>query len=375
MANKKNTKNEKIQRKGRKHAVIMLAAITTAVWFVFLVLKIVISKRAGIPFSAMDIIDGVFDNILGILPPIIIFNFAFEYFTQDYVSDELSAQITSTLMSDPETIKLFEDDAKRNFLKATVSALSSQTEDEANMAMAAIDPYIKSQYNLRKYFRYNINLRSYPSGSIFGNSKYMMVCETLKYTKQYISSPVLSNRFKIGFFVENSELDKHLRGQEYLMRESLVIAAEDLEQLIALSPEERIRFVKNEMSLSVFIDHKACEIVDVYISRFGIDVVMESSHSRKNKEIPVDINFFMPQLKKRTTFFVSITEPTYSPGIQFTYPREDFHVTMYPFFSDTGDALVEESDRGSGTCDVFIQEKWVYPMSGIVFVIDELSEN
>ena len=156
------------------------------------------------------------------------------------------------------------------------------------------------------------------------------------------------------------------------MRESLVITPDDLDRLIALSPKERTHFVENEMALKVFIDHQACKVVDVSISHLGIDVVIESSHSRKKKEIVVDINFCMPQIKRRTTFLVSITEPTYSPAVQFTYPRESFNVTMYPFFSDTGDALVEEADRGAGTCDVFIQEKWVYPMSGIVFVIDEI---
>ena len=65
-------------RRNRKQAVIMLAAITTAVWLVFVIGKIIISSYTGENYHFMDLVNSIFDNILGILPPIIIFNFAFE---------------------------------------------------------------------------------------------------------------------------------------------------------------------------------------------------------------------------------------------------------------------------------------------------------
>lgn len=370
----KSDKNKKLQKRGRKMAVVMLASVTTVVWLLFLFGKMAIARTTGHPISFMTILDGIFDNILGILPPIIIFNFAFEYLTQDYVSDEISEQITSTLMSNPDTIKLFENDTKRNFLNATVAALAVQGEDESSMAIHSIEPYIQSRYNLRKYFRYNITLRDYPSGLIFSDPAYMLVTERLKYTKQYIASDILGSSFKIGFFIENKELDKYLRRQEFLMRESFIVNEEDYKKLLSLSEQDQRRFIEKEMALKVFIDRVPSPITGIEISDIGIVVSFESSHDQSDNEVSIDIAFSMPQLKKNATFLVSITEPTFSPSISLSYPRQSYEVVMYPFFSDVSDALVEEIDHGAGTCDISIQEKWVYPMSGIVFNIRELNK-
>ena len=86
----------------------MLALITLVAWVVFLAVKLLILKNRGENFDFGIVLDGIIDNLLGILPPIIIFNFAYEYLTQDYISDEMSEQITRTLMSDPRAIARFD---------------------------------------------------------------------------------------------------------------------------------------------------------------------------------------------------------------------------------------------------------------------------
>lgn len=363
-------KAKRIRKKSKKQAVAMLAAATSVVWLLLIFVKIVISHYTGDPIAISEILDGVLDNILGILPPIILIDFAFEAATQDFVSEEISEQITSTLMSNADTIRLFDDEAKLNFLNTTISTLTTHGENEASMAINAVTPYIQSRYNLRKHFDYGISLWNYPAHSLFEDTDYMMVCETLRYEKQYIASDMLGHRFHVGFFTENKELDKHLRKNEYIFREALSIHPRELEKLIGLSDEEKLNFVTNEMVLKVFINHAPCKIESVSITDIGIDVEFSSAHDRSKNSISVDITFSMPQLRKQTTFLVSVSEPTYGVDIRLSYPRNVYNVTMFPFFNDLADALVDEADRGVGSCDVHVRDKWVYPMSGIVFNID-----
>ena len=68
---------------------------------------------------------------------------------------------------------------------------------------------------------------------------------------------------------------------------------------------------------------------------------------------------------------VSVTEPTYSVNVRFDYPRNVYNADMYPFFNDSEDALVEDADRGVGACNINLRDKWVYPMSGIVFSVEQ----
>ena len=366
-------KARKIRKKSKKQAVMMIAATTSVVWLLLVFVKFIVSHYMGNPIAFSEIVDGILDNILGILPPIILIDLWLENATQDFVSEEMSEQITSTLMSNADTIRLFDDEAKRNFLNTTISTMTTHGDSEAQMAIHAIAPYIQSKYNLRKHFDYGISLWNYPPNSIFDDKEYMMVCETLRYEKQYIVSPMLGRNFRMGFFTENKDLDFHLRKDEYLFREALTIHPQDLEKLIALSEEEKLAFVTDEMALKVFIDHASCKIESVIIDQHGIDVLLNSDHDQNKDTIYVDATFCMPQLKKQTVFLVSVSEPTYGVDIRLSYPRNLYNINMYPFFNDVADALVDEADRGVGNCDVHIRDKWVYPMSGIVFHIDSNS--
>lgn len=363
-------KRKKIRRRSKKRAVIMLAAATTVVWFVILIIKIILAHANGESVDFGVILDGIGDNILGILPPLILIDFAFESVTQDYVSEEISEQINGTLMSNPDTIRLFDDETKRSFLNATISTLATHGPDEENMAISAIAPYIKSRYNLRRNFDYNITLMPDPVGELFDTPEYITVKETLSYSKHYIASKPLGRIFHIGFFASNSELDKHLRGQDFLFREGLTVRREELEQLSAMTDAEKLDFVTKNMQLTVTVEKSRCRIEDVAIDASGIIVTLSSDHDLTLDTLFIKTAFCMPQLKTEKTFLVSICEPAYNVSIRFDYPRGTHRVEMYPFFSDSGDALVEDSNFGVGSYEICIRDKWVYPMSGIVFAIE-----
>lgn len=91
-----------------------MGGATVAVWVLLLIIKLAVAARSGLPFSEAfrTIGDGIFDNILGILPPILLFDFGLEYIQQDKVYEEMTEQITGTIMSRPEVINSFDFDAK-----------------------------------------------------------------------------------------------------------------------------------------------------------------------------------------------------------------------------------------------------------------------
>ncbi len=358
---------KKKKRKGIKSITIMLAIITTAVWLILLLAKYIIS---GVDFSSL--LDDIIANILGILPPIILFNFLYEYLTREHVADEMTEQITQTLMSNPETIDLFDADPKKSFVRTTIQTLVG--DEECDMVYGVVEPYLEMQYNIRRFFRYNITLRDYSSDPLFPTELYMRVYEDLTYKKHYIGDNGLSRAFQIGFFVNNEELDKELHEQTFLFRENLKIRPSELEALTLLSPEEQIRFAAEQMSLNVFIDDVKCAIQQVSISHSGIVVSFLSAHDEDNRNLKIEVMFNMPQLKGYSEFLVSISEPTYSPMIQLSYPESTMNVTMFPFLNDGAECLVQNAMRNTGSCDIYLQEKWIYPMSGVVFIVQDKAQ-
>lgn len=357
-------KNRKNKRRGLKSITIMLAIITTAVWLILLLAKYIIS---GVDFSSL--LDDIIANILGILPPIILFNFLYEYLTKEHVADEMTEQITQTLMSNPETIDLFDEDPKKSFVRTTIQTLVG--DEECDMVYGVVEPYLEMQYNIRRFFRYTITLRDYGNDPLFPADLYMRVYEDLKYKKHYIGDNGLPSVFHLGFFVNNEELDKELHEQTYLFRENLKIRPGELERLTALSPAEQLQFVADQMSLNVFIDDVRCAIQNVSITRNGIQVAFLSEHDEANRNLKIEVMFNMPQLKGYSEFLVSISEPTYSPMIQLSYPESTMNVTMFPFLNDGAECMVQNAMRNTGSCDIYLQETWVYPMSGVVFIIED----
>lgn len=349
-------------KRSLKTITIMLAIITSAVWLILLLAK---SIATGIVWSAL--LDDILSNILGILPPIILFNFLYEYLTKEHVADDMTESITKTLMSNPETIDLFDENAKKGFVKATVQTLVGNQEDD--MVYGVIEPYLDMAYNIRRFFRYNIILRDHVGDPFFPSDRYMRVCEDLKYKKQFVGDNCLAQRFHLGFFVNNEELDKELRGQNYLFRENLHIDRAELTKLIQCGEEEKVDYIVRMMALKVFVDGEAAQMEKVCIDENGISVDMFSSHDEASRELKIEIMFNMPQRKGYSEFLVSLNEPTFSPMIQLSFPEDTMQVTMFPFLNNGEDSLIQNAMRHAGCCDIYMQDAWVYPMSGVVFIV------
>lgn len=350
-------------RRGIRTITVMLAIITSAVWLILFLVKCFVS---GVEWSAL--FDDILANILGILPPIILFNFLYEYLTKEHVADEMTEQISKTLMSNPETIDLFDKDAKKGFVKATVQTLV-ENKDEHAMVYGVIEPYLNMEYNIRRFFRYNIILRRYENDDLFPADRYIRICEDLKYKKHFVGENKLPQHFQVGFFVKNEQLDKELHEQSYLFRENLQIDQTELIRLSQYSDTEKRAFINDQIALQVYIDDQACQIQGVNIDRDGFVVDLYSTHNESCRDLKIEIMFNMPQRKGYSEFLVSINEPTFSPTVQLSFPTDSMQVTMFPFLNNGDECLIQHAMRHAGSCDIYMQDTWVYPMSGLVFII------
>lgn len=374
--------------KRRKNlAYLFLAAVTAIVWLVMLIVKIVTAVHAGGALSEVlsTIRDGIFDNILGILPPILLFDFWLEYLQQDKIFDEMTEQITGTIMSKPEVIQSFDKEAKKRFLRATVLTLVDQNEDECSMAMAALEPYINDKFDIRKDFSYFLEIRECESIKQFDADKYMFIYENLSYELLYVATEPIKNSVHIDFFIENSKLDKSLREQKhnesetarYIMSEGLDIDIDDFEAIRSKTSDKKelIEYITQLFIPQLYIEDIPWLVNDVSLNDNKIDIEFvpqnDPVETTADKSSRISLSFRMPQLKTHTSFLASISQPTYNPTIRLSYPEEKYDIKLFPFFNSSLSASVSKAEQGIGCRNIQVKDKWVHPMSGVVFLIDK----
>ncbi len=352
---------------------ILLFIVTVAIWIALVFVKLFFFK-----LEPGELLDEIMSNILGILPPILIFNFVYEYFTQKFIADEISEKVADTIMGHSDVLAGFKDEQKIEFIKSTINTMVS--EDNAEMINAVIYPYITNNYNIRTYYKYSITLREYKESELFSDEKYIKVYEDLKFSKKYLNDNNLPQSFHVAFITANHELDSALRNQTYIFQENLSVGKEELQWMLSLEKSEQKRFIINDMQLSLYVDNRLAEIADVSFSEAGIDIEFKSYHNNREErengkyyqktEHMVEISFTMPQLKGHSEFLVSINEPTYAPLIQLSYPEDIMQVRAYSFLNDGDDSSVERATHNVGTYEFCVQNKWIYPVGGVVFAID-----
>jgi len=359
-------------RKNLKTATLMLAAITTVVWLVLVIIKFVVSDM-----NLGELFDNILSDILGILPPIILFNFAYEYITKDFMAEEISEEITKTLMSNPSALEAFDKDVKRAFVKSTISSLVGPDKIEA--VYGSIEPYLIYQHNIRSSFKYLIEIRNYKPETekskawhtFFDASKYYKIKERFESKKILTGYAPQTKNFKIGFFSNLNELDNELKNQTYIFRENLSISVEDLDELSGMSDSEKIDYLNNSMNLQVFINESKAQIVNCTIDKNGIIAELKTDdYINSTMEVDLNVCFYMPQLKKNCEFLVSITEPTLSPEINLIYDENTMSVRTYPFLNEEADLLTKATQMPG---EVSICPKgWIYPVKGVVFIVDQI---
>lgn len=224
--------------------------------------------------------------------------------------------------------------------------------------------------NIRLKFNYEISI---DSGFSFGNiavekGKYFKLSESLSYQKHFLSATI-GQELWISFVRNLDDVDESLRNENYIFSENLLIDEDDMNTIICMSEADQKTFFTKHMRVRFNLNGKVLEPVDLVFDKAGIfaKYVMKEDSYNNSTVLDVKIAFTIPHRKAASYFFASISDPTYSPHISFSYPEDEVNVEMIAFMNrniTTTNAKIFEGLR-----EVFLDEEWVLPMSGIVFVL------
>jgi len=374
-ANKDEIMNVVIREK-RKNYVI-LYSVTLIIW----VCLVAFSFLKGY-FSGKDFIVNIVNNLIGIIPPILIFDFFNEKLSRDSSAIEMSNKITETLMSNPETLELFKKEQKENFIRSTIASVA-RDDDVVEMINDSIHNYLFSgqDYRIRTQFSYNFELDESLPGAydgIFSSSgNYFYIQEKLHYRIKYLSpkaNNTNSEKIRLGFVFNNNHLDNALRERESnnffqgcIFRESLDLRPEDVESFKSIIANKD-RF-QQLFKLDVKIDHFSGQLEDVQVSSAGVVCVFTVAHDKEAMEHTIRIIFHMPK-RWNSPIEVALVDPVRAPQISLSYPEDMMDVEMFSFLSKSEESsLAVAHEQLNGIYDIALSKDWVYPISGMIFTV------
>lgn len=385
MKEKEKSKKEvmKLLAREKKRNYVILYSVTLIILIALIFISYLMKA-----FNVSEFVNNIINNIIGILPALLIFDFFNEMLTRESSSLEISNTITDTLMSNPENLELFSEEQRRNFIKSGIASIVKDS-DVTEMLNMTLQEYLVSNpnYKIKTEFRYNFDLKEaipekcYPI--IKDRNKYFYVQEVLSYRIRSIygeTGIIKNNSVKIGFVFENKSLDNVLRDRENdidfngcIFRESLNLCEEDRRELIKITEDDKKRsFVKEILKLSVQIDNEKASLGEVKITESGILIEMKFEKTDTDlKEDIVKIVFCMPKLWD-SILEVAIVDPTRSPQISLSYQEESMVVDMIPFLNKRESTCIESSClEEHGIYDISMEDEWVYPISGVVFCVSK----
>lgn len=136
-ANDKKRLLKSLEREKRRNYTILYTTVVI-VWIVLVFISFLLGY-----FSVDELIVNIINNIIGILPPILIFDFFNEKLSRDSSAIEMSNKITETLMSNPETLELFTKEQRGNFINSVVGSIIKD-EDAAEMVNKCVDHHLST---------------------------------------------------------------------------------------------------------------------------------------------------------------------------------------------------------------------------------------
>lgn len=311
-------------------------------------------------------------------------------------ADEIVQKIDGYLNHEMErervlaAIDTYSEAQKRVFVEKNTEWIVND-DDASDMIKYYLDNYLVSnnECRIRTRFSYSFELRD-KLPEVFSclkhSDEYFYVQETLTYDVKYLTpkmNNLNSDRIRIGFAFDNRNLDKFLRdcqkNQEgdplnnCIFRESLDIDQEDIKFFTSLSSEELKEKFYKMFRPHLTIDRFGGELINVMISDYGIVAEFKMGHEQTACTHHVDIIFHMPK-RWGGVLEVALVEPTKHPQISLSYQEDSMAVEMYSFLDKSDDSAYENThENENGLYRILLNDKWVYPVSGVVFTVNKLS--
>lgn len=365
----------KIAKRDKYKNYVIVFFVAFVFWIILVVSSFLMER-----LTVDEIITKVIDGLIGILPPVFLFDILNEKLARDSANVEISKKITEALMSKPETLELFARNQRRNFIYSTISSIVKD-KDVAEMVNDNLKNYLirGMNYQIRKEYFYDFELdanlpilyREY-----FVHAKnYFYMQERLRYRIKNIfsdKSNINKEYIKIGFMYDNQNLDSALREKktieefsECIFKENIEIEKDDIEKLRSmLSDHNKIQEL---FKLDIQIDGCKGRLTDIVSYNEGFICVFKVGHDVNADEHVVRILFHMAR-KWDSLFEIALVDPTKAPKISVSYSEDTMNVDMFSFLSKGEESSLEVAhEHLNGIYDISINNDWIYPISGAVF--------
>lgn len=290
-----------------------------------------------------------------------------------------------------EVLDTYSEAQKKVFVDENVRQIMKD-DDAVDMIRHFLGRYLigNNACGIKTSFHYSFELRdSLPDvfNVLKNREDYFYVQETLTYDVKYLNESANnldSEILRIGFAYDNESLDRFLRDNQRdqdgnalnncIFRESLDIDAENIAYFENLTPEElKTQFIKM-FRPHLVVDGIKGELVSVIASGSGIVTEFRVGHDRDALSHNVDIIFHMPK-RWGGILEVALVEPTKQPKISLSYQEDSMHVDMYSFLNKGDNSSYDNThEKDNGVYRILLNNEWVYPISGIVFAIDQLKK-
>lgn len=276
-------------------------------------------------------------------------------------------------LADPKYAEFLPKELKYKILRGAIDSFLDEW--NGKIFTSILDRMSGQTYNIRTKFRYEIEINEEFRfrGLDIDEDKYYELSESFSYSKKFLKgSP--DKEFWISFATNLDELDSALRDENFFFSENLLMDREDMRLLSALDEDEKMDFYLSTMRVKINVNGVVLTPTKVIIDESGVfgryemsDEVVEASDT-----FDVKIRFRIPQRDGDGFFFASISEPTYSPFIRFSYPEDIYDVTMIPFLNRS--VTSKDTKVFEGLRELSVEDEWVIPVSGTIFLISKMKK-
>ena len=289
-----------------------------------------------------------------------------------FLDNERNVERMKAFLQNRRLMERMPESMKKELISTAV--LSIMGRDNGKMVYDMLLPYLEKKFNIRTRFEYQIELREQFkfNNDRIDDNKYYSLKEKLEFTKEYLAGPP-QKEFWVAFTTDLKELDDKLRNEEFFFSENLLIDKEDIAELKNLHSEGQQEFYSKRMKVRIMVDKNFLEPEELIVDDSGIFArYMLDEKTVSDSALDVTIRFTMPHRKGGSSFFASISEPTYSPSVSFSYPEDAVDVQMIPFLNRN--ITARDSSVWEGDCKFHAKNEWIMPMSGAVYIIKEIEE-
>lgn len=392
---KENDEAIKKKRDRNKSTVILILTVIISIFILYIIQWLI----TGEALTFEELVSNVSGNLIGVLAAFLLFDVINERLTKDSYAEEVSEQITKTLMGNDKIMDAFTTEDKKNFLAATVKSvvedrrLADMAKNAAIKQVSSLIPNPDRPYSIRDSFDYRFTVGNGLDErfSLFHdrhkdmlNDDYVTVDEQFSFDisfvggitesyqspekELYLSFSFDKRNLDIGLLKNSRKTAEEEKACKAIFSESLDLSMEDAKKVINMPEDELMDFI-DCFGITLRVDKKESTISHVWASEEGIIVsFFFEEYDAEALSHSVRIYFNMPKLIG-TLLEVAIVDPSKGPHIMVDYRNSGLDVDMYSFLNKSNESNYLGADQKNSECyDVEISD-WMFPRSGMVFTM------